>query len=44
MLRNGRELDGVPGGNNDWEAWKDLESDIGRGERLVELGMMVGWT
>jgi hypothetical protein len=31
MLRNGREL----------EAWKDLEADSGRGDRLEELGMIV---
>ena len=31
MFRNGRELDG-PEAKNEEDMWKDLESDVARGE------------
>jgi len=38
LARNGRELEAVPCGNNDWEAWNDLDEEWGRGgERLLAI-------
>lgn len=38
LVRNGRELDALPSGNNGWDACSDLDEECGRvGERELDI-------